>query len=203
MLNFTRLKITLLLLLLCTAALPALTLHQNITVDIDGGAVISYAYYVPVKSLWLCRELHRQFSIPDFSSRENARRHFEAQAGIKLESYYTVVRGENSITQFTVRVNDIAAALKSGIFGKLDISKSENIAGDLIFSARLPVDAAASSESAGVLKLLGGLEMILRLSTPTEIIESTGHKEAFNRHSWTVKTEDILQGKFPEIKARW
>ena len=203
MTHFQRYKFILLFLLLGSSLAQALTLHQNITVDINGGAMISYAYYVPVKSLWLVRMMHQKLGIPDFTSRETVQRHFEGQTGVKLESYFTSTRGSNSITQFTVRVDNAAEALASGIFGKLKIAPSEKISGDLECTAVLPGPSEASVESSSLLRQLGGLEMTLRLTTPTEIIESTGQKEAFNRHSWKVGAQEILQGRFPDVRACW
>lgn len=200
---FRTAKYAFLLLFLACTLVSGMSVTQNITVDIDGGAVVNCIYIVPVKSLWLCREMNRRMGITDFTSRQAVLRHFESAPGIKLESHFSAIRGENSITQFTLSLDDVSAALKTGLFGGLAISKSDKIAGDLVFTAKIAGSGKPTGEMAELLELLGGMDLTLRLATPTEIIESSGRKEAFNRHSWQLRTEDILSGKFPEIKARW
>ena len=71
----------------------------------------------------------------------------------------------------------------------------------------MPTPAEWTNESANqarmLVKVLGGLEMVLRVQTPSTIHSTTGTRDAYNRCHWQIGLEDLLQKELPEIKVEW
>ena len=197
------LKYIALLVMFCALSLSALTVNQSVTVDINGGGQVIYTYNTSLDSVWLCREFQKRLGLLDFTDKAAVLQHFQAFPGVKVESYFTVSRGEVSRTQIVVSAKDLPAAMKAGAFGGLTIAASPKITGDLELTASMPQGGKPRPELDPLLKQLGDLELTLLLTTPTEIIESTGEKVAFNRHRWKLDGAAIIRGKFPTIHARW
>jgi hypothetical protein len=204
-----------------TLALPrlhALTLEQSFRFNRRGACEVVYLYLVQesragaVKAMR--QSLERRLDASrgmDFFSEKAVRDHFADLPGGRLVSYnlqHYRHQGEPCVAvRIALRLEQPRLAFASGALGELMLRDSIHL-GDLELDLPLPAHdkplAPAEAERLDAwLDLLGGLEVVVRIETPTELIECNGRREAFNRAVWRYDARLLKAGGLPAIHVRW
>ena len=203
---------------LATPWLRALTLEQSFRFDRRGACEVVYLYLVPesragaVKATrrFLERRLDASRGMDLFSEKE-VRAHFADLPGGRLVSYnlqHYQHQGEPCVAvRVALQLEQPRLAFASGALGELMLRDSIHL-GDLELDLPLPAPekplAPAETERLDAwLDLLGGLEVIVRIETPTALIECNGKREAFNRAVWRYNARLLQAGALPAIHVRW
>lgn len=184
-----------------------MTMEQSFTFDAEGGCRVSYRYVVPEDSVVLLKEFQRYIGATDWHQRSALQALVEKHDGVTLEGYFTFQQPEGERVQFSFYTKNPRKSFPTGIFGAVTFTDSPKMAGDLVFTAKMPqlpssVPPEKRQAYREFLKSIGGVQIILRLITPTAIMETTGAKDGFNRTSWRFNLND--EGAIlPEIRAVW
>ena len=99
-------------------------------------------------------------------------------------------------------------AFATGALGYMLLGPSMDVIGDTELFIVLPrperqPPAAMRKKAADLAKALGGIEFIVRLTTPTEMLATTGRKSDYNRCAWKISFDELLDNTYKDIKARW
>ena len=204
--------------MLAPAWVRALTLEQSFRFDRRGACEVVYLYRVPEAKAGVVKAmrqyLEQRLAAPrgmDFFSEKQVRAHFADLPGGRLVSYnlqHYQHQGEPCIAvRVALHLEQPRLAFASGALGELMLRDSIHL-GDLEFDLPLPsADQALPPDAAerldAWLDLLGGLEVSIRLETPTALIECNGQRKAFNRAEWHYNARLLKAGGLPSIHVRW
>lgn len=191
------------------ATLHALTIEASMDFLQDGSARATLEYYVPDNAAGIVEGLFLAASKGECKSSQDEktiREFLERTPGIIVDGVNVYKTATGRRTRVAIRSKDPQTLLGSGILGPAALKKGEKSSRQT-FRVPMPTPAEWTNESANqarmLVKVLGGLEMVLRVQTPSTIHSTTGTRDAYNRCHWQIGLEDLLQKELPEIKVEW
>lgn len=193
-----------------SAALSALTLEENLTFDLKGECTMGSVLIVPDDIMGLFKGTVKALGGGDCFDETAVRGWLKDCPGVSIESCRIFQRDSARMLQLILQIKDCSQNFNSAAFGNyLSLKPSPAMPGDLIFTAALPqlsgsLKAEDSRRLGALIQLLGGLKIVIRVNTPTAILETTGTRTAFNQAVWKLD-ERCLTGEqpLPEIRVRW
>ena len=191
--------------------LGAFSLEENIILDNQGGCKVALVMQVPEKYQGLYKAVLKAVS-PEGSGGlmdEGAvRKYFAAFPEFTVEGYHVFRRRDNLMVQLMLSAKDAREAFATGALGYMVLGPSMDVIGDtelfiVLPRPERPPPEAMRRKANELAKALGGLEFVVRLTTPTEMLETTGRRSDYNRCAWRISFEELLDNTYKDIKARW
>ena len=206
-------------LLICIVALTAalacrlgaFSLEENIVLDDRGGCKVALVMQMPEKYQGLYKAVLKVVSAEDsggLMDEAAVRKYFAVFPEFTIDSYHIYRRRENVMVQLILSAKDARAAFATGALGYMQLGPSMDVIGDTELFILLPrperqPPAAMRSKANDLAKALGGIEFTIRLTTPTEMLETTGRRSEYNRCAWRISLDELLDNTYKDIKARW
>jgi len=208
----TRLLLILVALLLALPALlHAFSLEENIELNRQGGCRVSVVMRLPDTCLLLYKAAMRIINEDGglgILDEKGVRSYFDAFPEMKLESYHTFKRKGETMVQLQISAPDAQAAFATGALGRLALTPSKSHIGDTEMHCLAPrlerqLPELLRQRADSLATVIGGIRFIVRLATPTALLETSGKKTDYNRCSWEMSLDDLLDNTTKELSARW
>ncbi|GEM_PF-5275973 len=193
----------------CDFSLMALTFEMRLIFQEEGDLTAIVECAIPDKCAGMLQDYAMRISNGDnrgILDEEAVRRHCAEISDAELKSYnvYTIPEGRRvRIEIFAKDARKFLFTNALGLVTLTDLTESDNTA----FAIPLPKGKLLSErkkqQARELAEILGGLDIVLRVQSPTPLTESTGKCDAVDRCQWRISLEDIIQGKLPEIQAVW
>ncbi len=191
--------------------LGAFSLEENIILDDKGGCKVALVMQVPEKYQALYKAVLKAVSAEGsggLMDEAAVRKYFAVFPEFSIESYHVFRRRDNVMVQLMLSAKDAQEAFATGALGYMLLGPSMDVIGDtelfiVLPRPERPPPAAMRRKVGELARALGGIEFIVRLTTPTEMLETTGRKSDYNRCAWRISFDELLDNTYKDIKARW
>ncbi|MDD3695110.1 MAG: hypothetical protein PHG44_03995 [Lentisphaeria bacterium] len=206
-------------LLCCSLALTlfcpgCLTIKQSLVFNQDSSCIMTYEYSFPEEQLALWQEVEsilgdKYGEISKSFLDEQSARIFFSDNGLELRQYRQYAKNKLMHIEIIVLARDAQKAVNSGIFG--DFQLHQDALGDQLFKGRLnplPDDLPAAALER-LQKYAAGLNMSLRLKSPTALIRSNGLSIDYRQTEWAyawppqAEAASIFAPKPLLLEAKW
>ncbi len=194
---------------LCSS-LCALSLDLTLTFRKDGSLETQWEVEIPEKASGILQEMLSLEGAAKgiFPPEEQAwRKMLEAHPGITLEECRSYGQAGGRRYVLRLRAQEGEALLESGLLGALTLEKPQGEKGIRVLRVTLPSPKEWTPprirSARMLLEALGGLEVRLRLETPTPLLDTTGRKTAPRRCQWLLDSAGWFQDALPPLQASW
>lgn len=173
----------LLLIAVCMICGGCIHLEQEIRINPDGSAAVSYHYSVPetdLPALATGRRIIDEWQGCEvaggenwFTNRTAVENHFAAN-GAELQVYRNYSRAGRRHVELVVFTHNAAEGLNSGLFGTFELLETPD--GSVLFRATPPLlsqEPATDDVTAAIKALAGDLRIVFSVRTPRPIVSST------------------------------
>lgn len=199
------------ILLAFPAFLHAFSLEENIELDRQGGCKVSVVMRLPDTCLLLYKAAMRIVNEDGgmgLLDEKGVRSYFNAFPQMKLESYHVFNRKGETMVQLQISAPDAEAAFATGALGRIAILPSKTQIGDTELHCLAPklerqVPDILRQRANSLANVVGGIRFIIRLTTPTALLGTSGKKTDYNRCTWEMTLDEILDNTTKDLNASW